>query len=277
MCSSDLGVDLLGVKLEEPRSEPGEEGISVIRHPLLLESILRFQANARGEMLPADGPVKVANDGDQTKQMDEDARQLEKDMNHYLTAGAPEYYPDTDRMLLMLGFGGTAFKKIYYCPLRNRPVSETVDADDLVVNNSATDLRNAKRITHRSFMKPSTIKRLQILGVYRDVELGQPGMAHLDSVQREKAAQQGIQVSTFNPDDRDREIYECYCELEIKGFEHHFKGKPTGLEIPYCVTIDVSSKRILSIVRNYDESDELPEARTNIVKYTFVQIGRAHV
>ena len=78
------------------------------------------------------------------------------------------------------------------------------------------------------------------------------------------------QVSTFNPDDRDREIYECYCELEIKGFEHHFKGKPTGLEIPYCVTIDVSSKRILSIVRNYDESDELPEARTNIVKYTFV-------
>ena len=100
------GVDLLGVKLEEPRSEPGEEGISVIRHPLLLESILRFQANARGEMLPADGPVKVANDGDQSRQMDEDARQLEMDMNHYLTTGAPEYYPDTDRMFFSLGMGG---------------------------------------------------------------------------------------------------------------------------------------------------------------------------
>ena len=270
------GMRLLGLKLEVPGlggSAEGApvEGMSRVRHPLLLEAVLRFQANARSELLPVDGPVKVRNDGNNAN-YDEDmlANYLEKDLNHYLTDTASEYYPDTDRMLLMLGFGGTAFKKIYYCPLRNRPVSETVDADDLVVNNSATDLRNAKRITHRSFMKPSTIKRLQILGVYRDVELGQPGMAHLDSVQREKAAQQGIQVSTFNPDDRDREIYECYCELEIKGFEHHFKGKPTGLEIPYCVTIDVSSKRILSIVRNYDESDELPEARTNIVKYTFV-------
>lgn len=270
------GIRLMGLKVEVPGvggSAEGApvEGMSRVRHPLLLEAVLRFQANARSELLPVDGPVKVRNDGNNAN-YDEDmlANKLEKDLNHYLTATASEYYPDTDRMLLMLGFGGTSFKKVYYCPLRNRPVSESVDADDLIVNNGATDLQNAKRITHRTFMKPSTLKRLQILGVYRDTELGQPSMANLDSVQREKAAQQGLQISTFNPDDRDREIYECYCELNLKGFEHKYEGKDSGLEIPYAVTIDVSSKKILSIRRNYDESDMLPEARVNFVKYTFV-------
>jgi hypothetical protein len=174
-------------------------------------------------------------------------------------------------MLLMLGFGGTAFKKVYYCPLRNRPVSESVDADDLVVNNSATDLRNAKRITHRVMMRPSTVKRLQILGVYKDMDLSTPQSPDLDSVQREKNAQQGISDDATNPNDRDREIYECYCELDIIGFEHKYKGKESGLEIPYRVTIDKSTKEILSIVRNYDEDTaELPESRQNFVKYTFV-------
>ena len=159
-----------------------------------------------------------------------------------------EYYPDTDRMLLMLGFGGCAFKKVYFCPIRNRPVSESVDADDLIVNNMATDLQNAKRITHRVFMRPSTVKRLQILGVYKDVDLSTPLEPQLDSVQREKNSQQGLAEGTMNPDDRDREIYECYCELDISGFEHRYKGKHSGLEIPYRVTIDVSTKKILSVV-----------------------------
>lgn len=171
----------------------------------------------------------------------------------------------------MLGFGGTAFKKVYFCPLRGRPVSESVDADDLIVNNSATDLSNAKRITHRIMMRGSTVKRMQILGVYKDVDLSTPKMVELDAAQREKKAQQGIKVENNNPEDRDREIYECYCELNIKGFEHKRKGHETGLEIPYRVTIDVSSREILSIVRNYDEdTKDLPEPRQNFVKYTFV-------
>jgi len=207
----------------------------------------------------------------QSLEEDRLADALQRDLNHYLTAVATEYYPDTDRMLLMLGFGGTAFKKIYFCPLRNRPVSETVDADDLIVNNSATDLNNAKRITHRTYLKPSTVKRLQILGVYRDIDLSTPNPISLDSVQREERTQEGISASVDNPEDRDREIFECYCELNINGFEHTYKGKETGLEIPYRVTIDTSSKKILSIVRNYDEDDaELPEARCPFVKYTFV-------
>ena len=187
-------------------------------------------------------------------------------------------------MLLMLGFGGTAFKKIYYCPLRNRPVSETVDANDLIVNSSATDLKNAKRITHRVFMKPSTVRRLQILGTYRDVDLSQAQMPNLDSLQREKKSIEGVSADGFNVDDRDREIYEIYCELTIKGFEHKYKGKESGLDVPYRVTIDLSSKKILSIVRNYDEETaELPEPREVFVKYTFVpgfgfyDIGLLHI
>ena len=271
------GIKLLGLKLEVPGIQGTAdgapvEGMSKVRHPLLLEAVLRFQANARSELLPTDGPVKVRVDSVATKS-DQDflADALEKDLNHYLTTVASEYYPDTDRMLLLLGFGGTAFKKVYYCPLRQRPVSESVDADDLIVNNMATDVRNARRVTHRVFMRPSTIKRLQILGVYRDIDLGTPAPIDLDAVQREKDSQQGVTRDSFKPEDRDREIYECYCELNIQGFEHKYKSKETGLEIPYRVTIDVSTKEILSIVRNYDEdTKDLPEARVNFVKYTFV-------
>lgn len=284
------GVKLLGLKIEIPGlggSADGApvEGMSKVRHPLLLEAVLRFQANARSELLPTDGPVKIRDDSNYgTLQQDQLATALERDLNHYLTATASEYYPDTDRMLLMLGFGGTAFKKVYYCPLRNRPISESVDANDLIVNNAATDLQNAKRITHRTYMKPSTVKRFQILGVYRDIDLSAPSAPKLDSFQRAKRDQQGISTENLNPEDRDREIYECYCELDIKGFEHRWNGKVSGLEIPYRVTIDVSSKKILSIVRNYDETeDELPEARQTFVKYTFVpgmgfyDIGLLHI
>jgi len=284
------GLKLMGLKVEVPglgSSSDGApvEGMSRVRHPLLLEAVLRFQANARSEMLPVDGPVKIRNDDNNaTLQEDQLANALERDLNHFLTVTASEYYPDTDRMLLMLGFGGTAFKKVYFCPLRNRPVSETIDADDLIVNSSATDLKNAKRITHRSMLRPSTVKRLQILGVYRDVDLSTPNMPSLDSLQREEKSQQGIQPESSNPEDRDREIYEVYCELDIKGYEHKLRGKETGLEIPYRVTIDVSSKKILSVVRNYDEDDqELPEAKSNFVKYTYIpglgfyDIGLLHI
>ena len=288
------GIKLLGLKVEIPGlggTPDGApvEGMSRVRHPLLLEAVLRFQANARSELLPTDGPVKLRNDNNNaTLQEDQLANALQRDLNHYLTSTASEYYPDTDRMLFMLGFGGTAFKKVYFCLLRNRPVSETVDADDLIVNNAATDLENAKRITHRTYLKPSTVKRLQILGVYRDVDLSTPKEPEENAAQRAKKDQQGISQGSFRPEDRDREIYECYCELDIDGFEHKHKGKVSGLEIPYRVTIDASSREILSIVRNYDEPtpdspDALPVARKTFVKYTFVpglgfyDIGLLHI
>lgn len=285
-----LGLRLLGLKVEIPGLQGAAdgapvEGMSKVRHPLLLEAVLRFQANARSELLPTDGPVKVRDDS-QTGGIVSDAQAmaLELDLNHYLTAVATEYYPDTDRMLFMLGFGGSAFKKVYKCPLRGRPVSESVDADDLIVNNTATDLSNARRVTHRVMMRPSTVKRLQILGVYDDTDLSTPTAANLDSLQREEKSQQGISAEASNPDDRDREIYECYCELDIKGFEHKHKGKVTGLEIPYIVTIDVSSRKALSIVRNYSEdTKDMPVARKKFVKYTYIpglgfyDIGLLHI
>lgn len=285
-----LGIKLLGLKIELPNVQGASdgapvEGMSKVRHPLLLEAVLRFQANARSELLPTDGPVKIRND-DNDAQLKEDqlANDYERDMNHYLTAVATEYYPDTDRMLLMLGFGGTTFKKIYFCPLRNRPVSESVDADDIIVNQAAVNLANARRITHRTYLRPSTVKRLQILGVYRDVALSDAIPTQPDAVQAEEKAQQGLTVNNFRPDDRDREIYEICCELNIKGFEHKHDKKESGLEIPYKVTIDKSSRKALAVTRNYDEDDQtLPSARTTYVKYTFVpgfgfyDIGLLHI
>ena len=285
------GIKLLGLKIELPGlSGTGDgapiEGMSKVRHPLLQEAVLRFQANARSELLPTDGPVKIRDDANgTTTQRDDIANAFEKDMNHYLTATAREYYPDTDRMLLLLGFGGTSFKKVFFCPLRNRPASDSVDADNLIVNNSATDLSTAMRVTHRVNLKPSTVKRLQILGIYRDIDLSTPLEVTPDAAAEAKASQQGVTTTSANPDDRDREIYEIYCELDIKGFEHKFKNKITGLEIPYRVTIDVSSREILSITRNYDQPEPgmLPEARTTFVKYTFVpglgfyDIGLLHI
>ena len=284
------GLRLLGLKIEIPGVQGASdgapvEGMSKVRHPLLLEAVLRFQANSRSELLPTDGPVKTRTDSNNgSARLDELAKALEKDMNHYLTTTATEYYPDTDRMLFMLGFGGTSFKKVYHCPLRNRPVSESIDADDLIVNNLASDLDNAKRITHRIMMRPSVVKRMQLIGAYRDIDLHDPKQVMPDAAQEEKLAQQGISPNITNAEDRDREIYECYCELDIAGYEHKKNGKVTGLEIPYRVTIDVSSRQILSIMRNFDEDTrELPVARKVFVKYPFVpglgfyDIGLLHI
>ena len=285
------GMKLLGLTITIPGVQSTSdgapvEGMSKVRHPLLLEAVLRFQANARSELLPTDGPVKIRDDSNNSgTELDDLANALEKDFNHYLTNVATEYYPDTDRMLLMVGFGGDGFKKVYNCPLRNRPVSESIDAEDLIVNNAATDLDNAKRITHRIMMRPSTVKRMQIIGAYRDISLQEPQERQLDAAKEARKEQQGISSTTTNPEDRDREIYECYCELDILGYEHKWKGKPSGLEVPYRVTIDVTSRQILSIVRNFDEPKPkaLPVAKRVFVKYPFVpglgfyDIGLLHI
>lgn len=274
------GIKLLGLSLESVPAASGDantaggvEGTSRIRHPLLLEACLRFQANARSELLPTDGPVKIRDDNNNvTIDDDQLAECLERDFNHYLTKVAREYYPDTDRMLLLLGFGGMAFKKIYFCPLRSRPVSDTVKADDLIVNENASSLYDAKRITHRVNMTKSTLRRMQLLGVYRDIELGTPMPQQLDDVQLAEKRQQGVTPTPTRPDDRDYTLYECYCDLNVPGYEHKWKGKVSGLDVPWRVTIDVSSRKVLEIVRNHPkpQANELPERRRVFVKYSFV-------
>lgn len=268
------GIDLLGLKLEEPRGDAGSssaplEGMSVVRHPLLLEAVLRFQANARGELLPADGPVKVRNDGKQTMQNDLWGQALEDDMNHYLTAVATEYYPDTDRMLFMVGFGGLMFKKVYHCPIRNRPVSESVDAADIIVSNATTDLANAGRVTHRINMRKSVLRRMQLLGAYLDVPLTQPD-PEPDVMGRKVNQVQGTEAKPQRPEDQDYTILECYAELDIKGHEHTVNGKPTGLPLPYKVVIEKTSRQILEIRRNWKEADEEKKPKKVFVAYQFV-------
>ena len=265
------GVELLGIKLEEPRAEPGEDGISVIRHPLLLESVLRFQANARGEMLPADGPVKVENYGDQDAHTDDESNALEEDMNYYLTTGAPEYYPDTDRMFFSLGMGGEAYKKVYIHPIKRRPVSETIDRKDLILSDGAVSLEACARVTHRSEMKPSDVKRMQLAGIWRNVPLGMATMGDNNPVDIILENVSGVDPkSSIEPGETDREIYECYCELDLPGFEHKEEGAPSGLPLPYRVTIDKDSRQILEIRRWWEEGDESFIRKEVFVEYIFV-------
>jgi len=265
------GLKMLGLKPEKPNSEPSEEGMSVVRHPLLLEAVLQFQANARGEMLPVDGPVKVRNDGAGTEGEETLAGRLEKDMNHYLTVGAPEYYPDTDRMFFSLGFGGEAYKKVYHDPIKRRPVSQTVDRKDLILSAGAVALEACPRITHRIRMSPSQVKRMQLVGAWRKISLGYGQQPELSDPDREAQEIAGVApATTSEPEQIDRTIDECYCELDLKGFEHEDKGEQTGLPLPYRVTIDRDSKEVLEIRRWWREGDELCIRKEVFCEYVFV-------
>lgn len=281
------GIDMLGLKLEQPRSGSATstaplDGMSVYRDPTLNEAVLRFQANAQGELLPAAGPVKAVNYGQADTIGDKLAEALEKDLNFYLTTTASEYYPDTRRMFYWTGFSGLAFKKVYRCPLRRRPVSESVDATDLIVSDTVTDLRNAQRITHQIAMRYSTLRRMQILGAYRDIDLSIPSPGDQNAVKDKIDAMQGISRSQ-RPQDQPYTIYECYCELDVPGFEHKEDGEATGLPLPYRVTIERDSRQILEIRRNWKEDDPDFQARIPFVAYPyatglgFYGIGLLHI
>jgi len=277
------GISLLGLEVKTPRGAAASgatpaEGVSTVDHPLLLEAVLRFQANARGELLPSDGPVKVRNDGADDSLAARLALALEKDLNHYLTKTAKEYYPDTDKMLLMLGFCGISFKKGYHDPIKRRPVIASIDAKDLIVSNAATDIDGAGRVTHRIMMRPSVLKRMQLLGAYLNINLPAQGTpATPNAVDAAIGRVQGIAPPTYiEQDDQDREIYECYCEIDVPGFEHTLKDEKTGdvtdtgLPLPYKVTIDKDARKILEIRRNWVEDDEFCMPRNRIVAYIFI-------
>lgn len=295
-----IGIQLLGLKLEKPRSDIGSssaplEGMSTVRHPLLLEATVSFQATARAELLPAGGPVKVRNDTPvkprsiiaspnptdadnpyptlppqaATASSDELAQALERDLNHYLLT-CTDYVADTDRMLFYVGFGGDGFKKVYNCPLRRKPVSESVDAEDLIVSNAATDLNNCGRLTHRIKMRKSTLKRMQILEVYRDCDLSPPQQTTPNAAERQKDEVAGFNPSVMSPEDRDYEVLEIYCELDLDEFApKQFKNK--GLPLPYRVTIERQSRQILDIRRNWSQQDKECRAKEYFVQFPMVR------
>jgi hypothetical protein len=218
-----------------------------------------------------------------TSEADELAEALETDMNHWITAVATEYYPDTDRMLFWVGCGGQGIKKVYNCPLRRRPVSESIDAEDIIVSNAETNLESCGRITHRIKMRPAVLKRMQLVGAYLDIEIPNNQMNLPDPVKDKKLEIQGINRQVQKPGDTDHEIYECYCELDIAGLEHKEKGKETGLQLPYVVTIHKESRKILALRRNWRKEDKMCIAKEYFVDFAFVRalgfygIGLIHI
>ena len=266
------GIDLLGVKIENMRSAASASGVagtSRVKHPLMLDAVLRAHATARAELLPAAGPVKAKTGVFADSQDDMKANVLERAMNDYLTTAAPEYYPDSDRMLFQTVWSGAGFKKGYHCPLRRRPVIESVDAKDLIVSNDSTDLESAPRITHIISMDRVTLRRMQLAGAYLDVDLSAPEKVR-DEIDDKIADVQGLSQTQTRIEDQQRTIYEVRCSYDIPGYEHAIDGELTGLPLPYKITIDYASRQILEIRRDWREDDSDMNRRKTFVMYPFV-------
>ena len=268
-------IELLGIKLEDPKGDVSRSAMgmstSVARDPTLLTAVNFFRANAYGELCPSAGPVKVVNfTTNQTETSNELAEALQTDLNYYLTTTASEYYPDMYYMLWWTGLTSGTFKKVYYCPLRQRPVSEYVDGTKLIVPSTATDLKNAARVTHEAKMSKADMRAMQLAGVYRDIHLVEPLAPMIGAVDAKRASIEGKAATPQRPEDEEYTVFECYCKLDIKGFEHQQSGKsePSGLPLPYRVTIDDTSREILEIRRNWDEEDD--EELYRVPKMPFV-------
>jgi hypothetical protein len=288
------GIKHLALKVENPRAPTADadtavEGQTTVRSPILLDAVMRFQANARGELLPAGGPCKIQNTStmktpgrafleDQTKQpraetgadRDIQAEGLETLFNRYLTIVDKEYYPDTNRMFFMQGYGGCGFKKVYRDPIRRRPVSRSVDAADIIVSDDEVSLHECGRVTHRIEMRQSVMKRMQLSGTYRDVDLTPPTAPENDALEEAESDVAGLSVWSQRPEDYKHTVYEAYCELDVAGFQHTEDGKITGLPLPYRVSIDKDSQTILEVRRNWNEGDDRYIKRMPLVKYPFI-------
>lgn len=260
------GLDLLGVNVEE-RSEPFE-GASAVTHPLIAESVTQFQAQAYKELLPAGGPIKTRIAGSQTPDVEEQSERVKHYMNYIVTEEMEEFDPDMDQMLFYLPLSGSTFKKVYFDPLLGRPVSKFLPAQDVVVPYSATDLFTAPRITHTLKMTDNEIRKQQVLGFYRDVDLPTAGDDDEDQVDQKVNEIQGVSKS-FSDDVRT--LLEMHVELELEGFEDIGRdGEPSGVKLPYIVTIDKDSDTVLAIRRNYAEQDPLKKAVPYFVHYKFM-------
>ena len=258
------GLELLGMKIEE-RAEPWE-GACGIYHPMLSEALVKFQAETMMETFPAQGPVKTQIIGKETAEKKDAAERVRDDMNYQLTDVMQEYRPEHERMLWGLGLSGNAFKKVYFDPGLNRQVSMYVPAEDIVVPYGAADLEDAERITHVMRRHENDVRRLQVAGFYRDVDLGTPADT-LDEVEKAIAEKLGFRATT---DDRFK-ILEMHVDLDLPGYEHTDEdGKETGIALPYVVTIEKSTATVLSVRRNWRPEDDTHQKRQHFVHYGYV-------
>ena len=258
------GIDLLGLKIED-RTEPWP-GACAVYHPLLAEALVKFQAETMQETFPAAGPVKTQIIGKQTKEKEQAAERVREDMNYQLTEEMPEYRPEHERMLWGLGLSGNSFKKVYYDPSLERQVSIYIPADDIVVPYGASSLETAPRVTHVMRKTENELRKLQVSGFYRDIDLGEPHNT-LDDVEKRIAEKMGFNATM---DDRYK-LLEMHVDLDLPGFEDQDEdGEPTGIALPYVVTLEKSSGEILSIRRNWDPNDKTKQKRQHFVHYGYI-------
>jgi hypothetical protein len=252
------GLKLLGLKYEE-RSEPWEGACGVV-HPMITESVIRFQSEAIMETFPAAGPVKYKILGEATPQKERTAKRVVDDMNYQMTEQMVEFRPEHERMLFSLAFVGSAFKKVYYDPALGRQSSVFVSAEDVLIPYGASELMVCPRVTHIMRKTKNEIRRLQSAGFYRDVDLGEP-VKLLDDIQQAKDEETGFDATY---DDR-YVIYECHVDLDLPGYE-----EDDGVAVPYVVSIEKGTGEVLAIRRNWREDDVLKRKRGHFVQYTFI-------
>ena len=258
------GLELLGMKIEE-RTDPWE-GACGVYHPLLSEALVKFQAETIMETFPAAGPVKTQIIGKETVEKKEAATRVQDDMNYELTDVMQEFRPEHERMIWGLGLSGNAFKKVYFDPALNRQVSMFVPAEDIVVPYGASSLEQAPRVTHVMRKTQNELKRLQYEGFYRDVDLDEP-TGSLDEVEKKIAEKMGFRATS---DDRFK-LLEMHVSLDLPGYEDVDEdGEPTGIALPYVVTMEKGTQEVLSIRRNWRPEDETKQKRQHFVHYGYV-------
>ena len=258
------GLELLGMKIEE-RADPWI-GACGVYHPLLSEALVKFQAEIMMSTFPAAGPVKTQIIGKETPEKKDAATRVQDDMNYQLTDVMTEFRPEHERMVWGLGLSGNAFKKVYFDPSFDRQTSIFVPAEDLVVPYGASDIQTSPRVTHVMRKTENELRKLQVAGFYADIDLGEPNNT-LDEVEKKIAEKMGFRALS---DDRYK-LLEINVELDIPGFEHTDKdGEPTGIALPYIVTIEYGSKRCLAIRRNWKQGDKLHTKRQHYVHYGYV-------
>ena len=257
------GLKLLGLQMEE-RTEPWN-GASGVFHPMITEAVVRFQAETITETFPAQGPVRTKIIGKETPEKKEAAARVQDDMNYQLTEKMVEFRPEHERMLWSLPATGSAFKKVYYDPSLGRQVSIFIPAEDIILPYGTTEMDTCYRITHVMRKTKNEIMKLQQAGFYRDIELSEPDKS-ISDIQKAKDKETGF--SDLN--DERYTLYECHVDLDLKGFEDEDDGEPTGIMLPYVVTLIRGTNDVLAIRRNWNEDDSLKLKRQHFVHYQYI-------
>ena len=253
------GLEVLGLRYEE-RTEPWT-GACGVYSTLLTEAAIRFQSESIMETFPAAGPVKTEIMGAIDKMKEQAAKRVQDDMNYRLTEEMPEYRAEHERMLFNLGLAGSAFKKVYFDPGKGRQVSMFIPAEEIIIPYGASGVQSAERVTQIMRKTKNEIKRLQVAGFYREVELGEPVTTHTD-VEKKKADEQGYSLT----DDDRYQIYEVHVTMEMPGDEDE-----DDIARPYVITIDKGTNKVLAIYRNWEEDDELYQKRQHFVQYDYIR------